>query len=248
MTTPVVLITGALTGIGRATALAFAREGARVVISGRSDEEGQKLTAELQRLGAEAEFLRSDVRHENDVRDLVDKTVVRFGRLDAAVNCAGTEGKPGLVTEQTAETYAATFDTNVLGTLLSMKHELRVMLAQGSGSIVNVSSTYGHTGAAGASVYSASKHAVEGLTKSAALEAAPSGVRVNIVAPGPIDTGMLNRFTGTAERKVGLAATVPLNRIGRPEEIAQTIVFLASDKASFITGASYLVDGGKTAR
>jgi NAD(P)-dependent dehydrogenase (short-subunit alcohol dehydrogenase family) len=248
MSSPVVLITGALTGIGRATALGFAREGARVVISGRSVEEGHKLTTELQKLGAEAEFLRSDVRHDDDVRDLVDKTVARFGRLDAAVNCAGTEGKPGPVTEQTAETYAATFDTNVLGTLLSMKHEMRVMLAQRSGSIVNVSSTYGHTGAAGASIYSASKHAVEGLTKSAALEAAPSGVRVNMVAPGPIDTGMLNRFTGTDERKAGLAATVPLKRVGRPEEIAQTIMFLASDKASFITGASYLVDGGKTAQ
>src|SRR2546425_4228780 len=248
MTTPVVLITGALTGIGRATALAFAREGARVVISGRRDDEGQKLAAELQKLGAEAEFLRSDVRHEDDVRNLIDKTVSRFGRLDAAVNCAGTEGTPGPMTEQTAETYAATFDTNVLGTLLSMKHELRVMLAQGSGSIVNVSSTYGHRGAAGASIYSASKHAVEGLTKSAALEAASSGVRVNMVAPGPIETGMLNRFTGTEERKLGLAATVPLKRVGRPEEIAQTIMFLASDKASFITGASYLVDGGKTAQ
>ena len=248
MTTPVVLITGALTGIGRATALAFANEGARVVISGRREEEGKRLIAEIRKLGAEAEFVRSDVRHDADVRDLVDKSVTRFGRLDVAVNCAGTEGIPGPVTEQTAETYAATFDTNVLGTLLSMKHEMRVMLAQGSGSIVNVSSTYGRTGAAGASIYSASKHAVEGLTKSAALEAASSGVRVNMVAPGPIDTGMLNRFTGTDERKASLAATVPLKRVGRPEEIAQTIMFLASDKASFITGASYLVDGGKTAQ
>jgi NAD(P)-dependent dehydrogenase (short-subunit alcohol dehydrogenase family) len=179
---------------------------------------------------------------------LVDSTVAHFGRLDVAVNCAGTEGKPGPVTEQTAETYAATFDTNVLGTLLSMKHEMRVMLAQRSGSIVNVSSTYGRSGAAGAAIYAASKHAVEGLTKSAALEAAASGVRVNIVAPGPVDTGMLARFTGTAERKAHLAATVPLNRIGGPEEIAQTIAFLASPKASFITGASYLVDGGKTSR
>src|SRR5881296_4127929 len=213
MTTPVVLVTGALTGIGRATALAFAREGTRVVISGRRDDEGQKLAAELQKLGAEAEFLRSDVRHEDDVRNLIDKTVSRFGRLDAAVNCAGTEGTPGPLTEQTAETYAATFDTNVLGTLLSMKHEMRVMLVQGNGSIVNISSTYGHTGAAGASVYSASKHAVEGLTKSAALEAAASGVRVNMVSPGPIETGMLNRFTGTAEAKAALASGVPLGRV-----------------------------------
>ena len=248
MATPVVLVTGALTGIGRATALAFAREGARVVISGRRDDEGQKLAAELQKLGAEAEFVRSDVRHEDDVRSLIDKAVARFGRLDAAVNCAGTEGTPGPVTEQTAESYAATFDTNVLGTLLRMKHEMRVMLAQGSGSIVNVSSTYGRTGAAGAAIYSASKHAVEGLTKSAALEAASSGVRVNMVAPGPIETGMLNRFTGTDERKASLAATVPLKRVGRPKEIAQTILFLASDKASFITGSSCLGDGGKKAQ
>ena len=248
MTTSVVLITGALTGIGRATALAFAREGARIVVSGRRDDEGRKLAAELQKLGAEAEFMRSDVRHEEDVRNLIDKTVSLFGRLDVAVNCAGTEGTPGPVTEQTAETYAATFDTNVLGTLLSMKHEMRVMLAQRSGSIVNMSSTYGRRGAAGASLYSASKHLVEGLTKSAALEAAPSGVRVNMVAPGPIDTGMLKRFTGTDEKKAGLTATVALKRLGRPEEVAQAIVFLASDKASFITGASYSVDGGKSAQ
>src|SRR6202023_3329893 len=248
MSSPVVLITGALTGIGRATALAFAREGARVVISGRGDEGGQEFAAELQKLGTEAEFLRADVRHDDEVRDLVDKTVARFGRLDAAVNCAGTEGKPGPVTEQTAETYAATFDTNVLGTLLSMKHELRVMLAQGHGSIVNVSSTYGRVGGAGASVYVASKHAVEGLTKAAALEVAESGVRVNVVAPGPIETGMLNRFTGTAEKKAALVAGVPMKRVGTPEEIAQTILFVASDKASFITGASIAVDGGKLAR
>src|SRR5882757_8493480 len=204
MSSPVVLITGALTGIGRAAAVVFAQEGARVVVSGRRDKEGQDLAAELQGLGAEAIFVRADVRNEDDVRDLVDRTVARFGRLDVAVNCAGTEGKPGPVTEQTAATYAATFDTNVLGTLLSMKHEMRVMLAQRSGSIVNVSSTFGHTGGAGASVYVASKHAVEGLTKSAALEASGSGVRVNAVAPGPIDTGMLARFTGSDERKAGL--------------------------------------------
>jgi NAD(P)-dependent dehydrogenase (short-subunit alcohol dehydrogenase family) len=177
-------------------------------VSGRRDKEGQELAAELQALGAEALFVRTDVRNDDDMRELVERAVARFGRLDAAVNCAGTEGTPGPVTEQTAETYAATFDTTVLGTLLSMKHELRVMLAQRSGSIVNVSSTYGRTGGAGASIYSASKHAVEGLTKSAALEAAASGVRVNMVAPGPIETGLLNRFTGSEERKAGLTATV----------------------------------------
>lgn len=248
MNKPVVLITGALTGIGRVTALAFANEGAQLVVSGRRDDEGQRLAAELRERGAEAEFLRSDVRHDDDMRNLVDKTVARFGRLDVAVNCAGTEGTPGPVIEQTAETYAATFDTNVLGTLLSMKHELRVMLAQGSGSIVNVSSTYGHNGGAGASVYVASKHAVEGLTKSAALEASGFGVRVNAVAPGPIDTGMLNRFTGSDEGKSRLIAGVPLKRAGKPEEIAESIVFLSSDRGSFITGAIIAVDGGKTAQ
>src|SRR5712664_2337667 len=210
MNTPVVLITGALTGIGRATALAFAQERSHVVISGRREDAGRELVTELRALGAEAEFVRADVRREDDVRNLVDKTVARFGRLDVAVNNAGTEGQPGLLTEQSAESYAATFDTNVLGTLLSMKHELRVMLAQGHGSIVNLSSVVGQIGVAGASVYTASKHAVEGLTKSAALEAAASGVRVNAVAPGPIETGMLDRFTGTAEAKATLASRVPL--------------------------------------
>ena len=244
---PVVLITGALTGIGRATAVAFAQEGARIVISGRRDNDGQALVAELRALGADAEFVRADVRHDDDVRNLVDRTVERFGRLDVAVNNAGTEGKPGPLTEQSAETYAATFDTNVLGTLLSLKHELRVMQAQGHGSIINISSTYGHEGAAGAAVYAASKHAVEGLTKSAALEGARSGVRVNAVAPGPTETGMLNRFTGTAERKAALAKTVPLGRVGEPGEIARAAVFLASEKASFITGQILTADGGKTA-
>ena len=248
MNTHVVLITGALTGIGRATALAFAQEGARIVVSGRHDEAGQQLVRDLRVVDTEAEFIRADVRHEVDVRNLVDQTVARFGQLDVAVNNAGTEGKPGPVTEQSSETYAATFDTNVLGTLLSMKHELRVMLPQRHGSIINVSSTYGHLGAAGASLYAASKHAVEGLTRSAALEAAEFGVRVNVVAPGPIDTRMLTRFTGTAERKAGLVAGVPLQRMGKPEEIAQMIVFLASDKASFSTGATFAADGGKTAR
>ena len=248
MSRQVVLITGALTGIGRATGVAFAKAGADVVISGRHTDEGQKLAAELRTLGAKAEFAQADVRRENDIQKLVDHTVSRFGRLDVAVNNAGTEGKPGPLTDQTAESYAVTFDTNVLGTLLSMKHELRVMLPQSHGSIINVSSTYGRSGAPGAALYVGSKHAVEGFTKAAALEFAKSGVRINVVAPGPIETGMLNRFTGTPEKKANLISGVPMKRIGQPEEVAAAILFLASDKASFITGASLATDGGKLAR
>lgn len=247
MNQPVVLITGALTGIGRATALAFAREGARIMTSGRRGEEGQKLVAELGALGAQAAFVLTDVRREDEVRRLVDETVARFGRLDVAVNNAGIEGAIGLVTDQSVENYTATFDTNVLGTLLSMKHELRVMTPQRSGSIVNISSVLGRTGAPGVSVYVASKHAVEGLTKSAALEAAASGVRINVLAPGPTETAMYSRFASTDAQKAGLLASIPLHRAADPDEVAQAIVFLSSDKASFITGASLAVDGGRLA-
>jgi NAD(P)-dependent dehydrogenase (short-subunit alcohol dehydrogenase family) len=247
-TKPVVLITGALTGIGRATALAFAAAQANIVVSGRHDDKGQALAAELRGLGAEAEFVKADVQRDDEVEKLVAQTVRRFGRLDVAVNNAGTEGKPGPVTEQTAETYAAAFNTNVLGTLLSLKHEMRVMQQQKHGSIVNISSTMGHKAAPGASIYTASKHAVEGLTKAAALEAAAFNVRVNAVAPGPTDTGMLDRFTGSADRKSGLIAGVPLRRVGQPDEIAKAIVFLGSDQASFITGQIVSVDGGKSAQ
>jgi NAD(P)-dependent dehydrogenase (short-subunit alcohol dehydrogenase family) len=248
MSNQVVLITGALTGIGRATSIAFAKARANIVISGRHADEGQKLAAELRSLGAEVEFVRADVRRESDVQKLVDHTISRFGRLDAAVNNAGTQGKPGPLTDQTAESYAATFDTNVLGTLLSIKHELRAMLPQGHGSIINVSSTYGRSGAPGAALYVGSKHAVEGFTKAAALEFAETGIRINVVAPGPIETGMLNRFTGTPENKADLISRVPMKRIGQPEEVAEAILFLASDKASYITGASLATDGGKLAR
>ena len=243
-----ILITGALTGIGRATAIAFAREGANLVVSGRHDDKGHELVAELRGLGAEAEFIKADVRHEEEVKNLVEQTAKRFGRLDIAVNNAGTEGKPGPIAEQTAETYAATFETNVLGVLLSLKHEMRVMQAQKAGSIVNVSSTLAHRGAPGASLYVASKHAVEGLTQSAALEGASFGVRVNSVAPGPTDTDMLDRFTGSPEKKANLITGVPLNRMGTPEELAAAIVFMASPKAAFITGTTLVVDGGKIAR
>ena len=221
MLNKVVLITGGLTGIGRATALAFAKEGATVVVSGRSDREGDDFAAELKELGGQAGYIKADVRIEEDVRNLIDQAVSRFSRIDVAVNCAGTEGKPGLIVDQTPESFAASFDTNVLGTLLSLKHEIRAMQAQGKGSIVNISSSYGKTGAAYASVYSASKHAVEGP---AALELAGSGIRVNLIAPGPIDTGMLSRFTGTDEAKASLAAGVPWKRIGHPDEIAAAIL------------------------
>jgi len=246
MSNPVVLITGGLTGIGRAAAIAFAKKGAKVVVAGRRDEAGMTLAKELRDLGAEAEFINADVRKEDDVRALVDKAVARFGRLDVAVNNAGTEGSPGPITDQTAESYAATFDTNVLGVILSMKHEARVMQGQRSGTIINISSTYGHEGAAGASIYVGSKHAVEGITKSVALELAKSGIRVNAVAPGATDTSMLTRFTGTPENKAALTATVPMARLGLSEELANAIVFIASEGASYITGHVLHVDGGKS--
>ena len=246
---PVVLITGALTGVGRATALAFAREGARVVISGRRDDAGQALASELRALGTEAEYVHADVRLEADVSHLVDRVVERFGRLDIAINNAGTEGQSGPLTDQSTASFEATFATNVLGTLLSLKHEMRVMLKQRAGSIVNLSSMGGKVGIAGASVYVASKHAVEGLTKSAALEGAAAGVRVNAVAPGPVATEMLDRFTaGSEEAKAGFVSTIPAKRPAKPEEIAQTILFLAGDKARYLTGESVSVDGGYTAQ
>jgi NAD(P)-dependent dehydrogenase (short-subunit alcohol dehydrogenase family) len=246
MDKPVILITGGLTGIGRAAAIAFAKKNANVVVAGRRDDAGKALVEELRGFGPQAEFINADVRNEDDVRAMVDETVARFGRLDVAVNNAGTEGQVGPITDQTADSYAATFDTNVLGILLSMKHQVRVMQQQGGGNIINISSTYGHEGAAGAAVYVGSKHAVEGITKSVAQEVAKSGIRVNAVAPGPTDTGMLTRFTGTPESKAALAAEVPMGRLGRTEEIANAIVFIASDEASYITGHVLDVDGGMT--
>jgi NAD(P)-dependent dehydrogenase (short-subunit alcohol dehydrogenase family) len=246
MDKPVVLITGALSGIGRATAIAFARKGATVVASGRRDEAGKALAEELRSIGWEAEFVNADVRKDEEVGALIDRIIEQFGRLDVAVNNAATEGPVGPITDQTADSYAATFDTNVLGVILSMKHEVRVMQRRGSGSIINISSTYGHAGAAGAAVYVGSKHAVEGITKSVALEVVESGIRVNAVAPGATDTDMLTRFTGTPEAKAALVSGVPMDRLGRSEEIAHGILFIASDEASFITGHILNIDGGLT--
>jgi NAD(P)-dependent dehydrogenase (short-subunit alcohol dehydrogenase family) len=247
MTSSSVLITGALAGIGRATAFAFAEAGARLIVSGRRDDAGQALVEELRQKGVQAEFVRADVRHDSEVRQLVDAAVTRFGRLDAAVNNAGTEGALGPIVEQTPETYAATFDTNVLGTLLCMKYELRAMLAQGSGSIVNITSAAGKKGSAGAAIYAASKHAVEGLTKSVALEVAGSGIRVNAVAPGPTATDMIVRFAGDMERAQSFGETMPARRLGRPDEVAAAIVFAAIGDSHFMTGHSISVDGGFTA-
>jgi NAD(P)-dependent dehydrogenase (short-subunit alcohol dehydrogenase family) len=250
MPEPVVLITGALAGIGRATAVAFAASGARLVISGRLDAEGAALEAELRAHDTDARFVRANVRHEHDVRNLIDRALELFGHLDIAVNNAGIEGEPGPITAITPEDFTHLFETNVLGVLLGIKYELRVMQAQGSGSIVNISSTMGSRGAARMALYTGSKHAVEGITKSAALEAAAFGVRVNAVAPGPTETPMLQRLatslTGAADMQAFYAA-VPLKRGGTPKEIADAIVFLASERASFITGQIINVNGGKTA-
>jgi NAD(P)-dependent dehydrogenase (short-subunit alcohol dehydrogenase family) len=247
MSERVVLVTGALAGIGRATAVAFARQGAAVVVSGRRDEEGNALAAELRQLGTEAEYIRADASIEDDVEALVDGTVKAFGKLDVAVNNAGFTGKPGLLAAQTLEAYDAVFDTNVRGVFFSLKHELRVMTGQGSGSIINLSSTFGERGGAGAALYSASKHAVNGFTRSAALEVAAQGIRVNAVAPGPVATGGLDRFAGSQERASAMAATVPAGRLGHVDEIADVITFLASDHARFVTGQIVAVNGGKTA-
>jgi NAD(P)-dependent dehydrogenase (short-subunit alcohol dehydrogenase family) len=247
MAQQVVLITGALTGIGRATAVAFAGKGAKVVVSGRHDDTGQDLVKELQALGAEAEFVNADVTKEDEVRNLVDTAVAKFGRLDVAVNNAGVEGQLSPIQDATVENFRAVHDTNVVGVFLSMKHELRVMAGQGSGSIVNMSSTYGHKAAAGATAYVSSKFAVEGLTKTVALEQGNSGIRVNAVGPGLTDTDMADRFTGTAEANDALVSTVPMRRRGSPEELANAIVFLSSQEASYISGTVFEVDGGMSA-
>jgi NAD(P)-dependent dehydrogenase (short-subunit alcohol dehydrogenase family) len=241
-----VLITGALAGIGRATALTFADRGARIVVSGRRPAVGEELAAELLNRGATgAAFIQADVRSDDDLRALVDGTVERFGRLDVAVNNAGAMGL-GLLPDTTPEDYARVFDTNVLGTVLSMRHELRVMQEQKAGAIVNVSSVYGDRGSPAGALYPASKHAVVGLTRSAALEAAPYGVRVNAVAPGATQTDMLETAVNhDADAKAGYLATIPLGRAGRPEEVADAIAYLATGLgAQYITGQAVFLDGG----
>ncbi|MFI6349142.1 SDR family NAD(P)-dependent oxidoreductase [Streptomyces sp. NPDC050560] len=243
MSAPVVVITGALTGIGRATAVAYARQGADVVVSGRHQDVGEDLAEELAGLGAQSLFVRADVRFDDEVRDLVDRALGRFGRIDVAFNNAGTEGRPGPVAEVTDDSYAATFDTNVKGTLLSMKHEFRAMREQG-GSIVNVSSTYGQMGFPDSSLYVGSKHAVIGVTKAAALEGAPYGIRVNAVAPGFTQTAMYERVTGDDQVRAAVDSVLPMHRAGTPEEVAEAVVFLGSGRSAYTTGQTLTLDGG----
>ena len=247
----VVLITGGASGIGRATALAFATAGAKVVVSGRRETEGFETVALITKAGGQGTFVRADVTKEDQVQALVSQTVSRYGRLDAAFNNAGIEGEVGKQThEQSVENYHAVMDTNVLGVLLAMKHEVGAMLKNGGGAIVNNASVGGLIGFPGVSVYVASKHAVLGLTKTAALEYARQGIRVNAVSPGGIETPMLYRFTGGAGSEFfnQLSGLHPIGRLGKPEEIAEAVLWLCSEKASFVTGVSLTADGGWTAQ
>jgi NAD(P)-dependent dehydrogenase (short-subunit alcohol dehydrogenase family) len=238
----VALVTGGTSGIGRATAIEFARAGAKVVLSGRREKEGAQVVAEIKKLGGEAAFVRADVAKEADVKAMVKFTVDKFGKIDIAFNNAGAEWK-GPLDQATEAEYRRVFDTNVWGVLNSMRHEIPMMLKNGGGAIVNTSSVAGHVGLAQVSVYIASKHAVEGLTKSAALEFAKKNIRINAVAPGPIATEMFDRFADDTLRDQIIAIT-PVGRIGASEEIAAAVLYLASDAAKFTTGTSLVVDGG----
>jgi NAD(P)-dependent dehydrogenase (short-subunit alcohol dehydrogenase family) len=244
----VVLITGGNAGIGRAAAIEFARQGAKVVLSGRREKEGAEVIAEINASGGEALFVKTDVSSERDVKALVDRTVATFGRLDIAFNNAGVEQDPGPLPDQTEAVYDRIMDTNVKGVWLSMKYEIPAMLKTGGGAIVNTTSAAGLVGFATAPIYVASKHAVTGLTKAIALAYAKQHVRVNAIAPGPIETRMFHDFARTPEVREVLESGVPTGRIGQPEEVVSAVVWLSSDGASFVTGQIVAVDGGYTAQ
>jgi NAD(P)-dependent dehydrogenase (short-subunit alcohol dehydrogenase family) len=241
----VALVTGGTSGIGKATAIAFARAGAKVVLTGRREKEGAQVVAEIKKLGGDAAFVRADVAKDGDVKKMVDFTIDKYGKLDVAFNNAGVEWK-GPLDQATEAEYHRIFDVNVWGVLNSMRHEIPAMLKNGGGAIVNTSSVAGHVGLAQVSVYIASKHAVEGLTKSIALEFAKQNIRINAIAPGVIATEMLDRFASD-EFRSQLPSVVPVGRIGASEEIAAAVLYLASDDAKFTTGTSLVVDGGYVA-
>lgn len=240
----VALVTGGTSGIGRATAIAFAQAGAKVVLSGRREKEGAAVVAEIERLGGTAAFVRADVAVEADVKAMVDFAVATYGRLDVAFNNAGVEWM-GPLDQATEAEYRRVFDINVWGVLNSMRHEIPAMLRTGGGAIVNTSSVAGHIGMAQVSVYIASKHAVEGLTKAVALEFAKQNIRVNSVAPAVIATDMVDRFAGAeGETREYLKSLHPVGREGRSEEVAAAVLYLCSEAAQFTTGISLPVDGG----
>lgn len=243
----VALITGGNSGIGRATALAFAREGARVVIAARRENLGQEVVETISREGGEALFLRTDVSVPTEVEALVRKTVERWGRLDLAFNNAGVAGPMNRLARQTLETWDRVINTNLKGVWLCMKYEIEQMLQQGGGAIVNTASTAGISGSPGAAIYSASKHGVLGLTKSAAADYATRNIRINAVCPGPILTPMLEEgFSARPPMREAYLSTIPMGRFGKPEEIAGAVLWLCSDEASFMTGYSITVGGGQT--
>src|SRR5438309_6900810 len=238
----VALVTGGTSGIGKATAIAFARAGAKVVLTGRREKEGAQVVDEIKKLGGEGAFVRADVAKEADVKAMVKFVVDKFGRLDIGFNNAGVEWK-GPLDQATEAEYRRVFDINVWGVLNSMRHEIPAMLKSGGGAIVNNSSVAGHVGLGEVSIYIASKHAVEGLTKSVALEFARRNIRINAVAPGVIATDMFDRFADGASRDQ-ITSMIPVGRMGVSEEIAAAVLYLCSDNAKFTTGTSLVVDGG----
>jgi NAD(P)-dependent dehydrogenase (short-subunit alcohol dehydrogenase family) len=241
----VALITGGTSGIGRDTAILFAKNGARVVITGRREAEGAETVNLIRAAGGEGLFLKSDVSKAVDVQSMVQKTVEKFGRLDVAFNNAGVEGKWVALIELTEENWDYVHNINLKGLWLSLKYEIQQMLKQGGGgAIVNMSSVAGLTGFAGAGVYIASKHGVLGLTKTAALEYASNGIRVNAVCPAVIETAMADRAFADPEVKKHLASMHPIGRFGKPMEIAEAVLWMCSDKASFMTGHEIVLDGG----
>lgn len=241
----VALVTGGTSGIGKASAIALAQAGAKVVVAGRRQAEGEETIRLLQASGGEGFFVATDVSKEADVQTLIEKTMARYGQLDIAFNNAGVDQETTPLPEQTETTYNRIMDINVKGVWLSLKHEIPAMLKNGGGAIVNTSSGLGLVGAAGVPIYVASKHAVEGLTKSVALEYAKLGIRVNAVSPGLIQTEMLDRTVQTNTELIEyFKTTLPMGRIGTPQEVVNAVLWLCSDAASFVTGHSLTVDGG----